>query len=652
MSSTRQLAAIMFTDIVGYTAWMGRDEQKAFELLDKNRQIQKPIIEQFNGRWIKELGDGVMASFTTVSDAVNAAIRIQQTCNASKEFQLRIGIHLGEVVFENDDVFGDGVNIASRIQAIAEPGAIYISESIYNNVSNKQGIETKFVKQEMLKNVTESVRIYEVLIEGIQRQSSLKENTQSAAKTISEKSIAVLPFVNMSNDPDQEYFSDGLTEEIITDLSQIEELRVISRGSVMTFKGSKKKTRDIANEVGVRYVLEGSVRKSGNVLRIVAQLINADDEVHIWAEKYSGNLDDIFSIQEQVSRSIVATLKIKLSKAESEKLAFKPIKNAQAYELYQKAQYEVYRFKEEGLKRAIEYLDEALKSEGENALLYSKKGIVYCILFTLATKPETDYLERARSCASRVFDLDPGNSQGHVILGWITLYDGNCKNAVTHINRAYKANPHDPDTLLLLILGNFYLGFSEEADQAAFQMGNVDPLNPVYYALLSLCSYNKGDIDNAFKYIRKGYEIYPEIPQIQLYYAYFLTCTEQVDEANLILERYISETSGSIFQSIGLLFKCALNKTDPKNILNVEMENKLKMDVEWTWLIADFYSMMGKTADAMVWLEHAVSKGFINYPLLYQYDPFLKNIQKEKQFEKLINHVKTEWEKVNVIDRI
>ena len=167
MPQSRQLAAIMFTDIVGYTALMGNDEQKAFELLNKNRLLQKPIIEQFNGRWIKELGDGVMASFNTVSDAVNAAIKIQQNCNATKDFQLRIGIHLGEVIFENDDVFGDGVNIASRIQALATPGGIWVSESVHNNVVNKNDINTEFVKVAHLKNVKEPVRIYQVKMEGV-----------------------------------------------------------------------------------------------------------------------------------------------------------------------------------------------------------------------------------------------------------------------------------------------------------------------------------------------------------------------------------------------------------------------------------------------------------------------------------------------------
>ena len=261
MSQTRQLAAIMFTDIVGYTALMGNDEQKAFTILTKNRSLQKSIIEQFNGRWIKELGDGVMASFNTVSDAVNAAIKIQQTCNAAKDFQLRIGIHLGEVVFENDDVFGDGVNIASRIQALATPGGVWISESVHNNVSNKNDINTEFVKVVHPKNVKEPVRIYQVKMEGVVTikpvfssteiklfkhknlfllsiglvlilasgyfiynnfQKKSKEDIPSKVEVVIDKSIAVLPFVDMSALKDQEYFSDGLSEELLNLLAKIQ----------------------------------------------------------------------------------------------------------------------------------------------------------------------------------------------------------------------------------------------------------------------------------------------------------------------------------------------------------------------------------------------------------------------------------------------
>ena len=641
---SRQLAAIMFTDIVGYTALMGQDEKRAFELLDKNRQIQKPIIEQNNGKWIKELGDGVIASFTTVSDAVSAAISIQEACNSAKDFQLRIGIHQGEVVIEANDVFGDAVNIASRIQSIANPGSVFISESVYQNISNKKDIQTKFVKEATLKNVKEPVKIYEILI----GSTAPASNISGQKKESSDKSIVVLPFVNISNDPEQEYFSDGLTEEIITDLSQIEELRVISRGSAMTFKGSNKKTSDIAKEVGVHYVLEGSVRKSGNDLRIVAQLINAEKDAHVWAEKYSGKLDEIFTIQEQVSRAIASVLKITLSRSQSEKLASRPIMNSHAYELYQKAQYEVYRFKEDGLKRAIEYLDEALKIEGENAFLYSKKGIAYCLLFVLANKLETEYFEKARLCASKVFMIEPDSSQGHVILGWISFNDGHTSEAITHLRKAYEANPNDPDVLLLLTLGNFYLGLSEDADQTAAQLGKVDPLNPVYYAVLSICSYSRGDIDGGLRNASKGFEIFPEIPQIQLYYAYFLVCKNLIDEAKIILDRYITDTRGTIFQVMGLLFQCALNKSDPADIITSEAEDKLKADPEWTWLVADFYSLMNRKEEAIHWLEHAVNKGFINYPLFSKYDPFLTNIRQDENFKKLMTRVKHEWENFKI----
>ena len=243
MHSSRQLAAIMFTDIVGYTALMGSNEQKAFELLNKNRQIQRPVIEEFNGKFIKELGDGILASYNTVTDAVYAAIKIQEKCNAVKDFQLRIGIHLGEVIFENDDVFGDGVNIASRIQSAARPGSIYLSESVYNNISNKHDINARFVKQETLKNVKDPVRIYEIITRQVAEtpEPELKEKPKQAPQ----KSIAVLPLLNMSNDPEQDYFCDGITEEIINALAQLNNLRVIARTSVFSFKSKNLDVKEI-----------------------------------------------------------------------------------------------------------------------------------------------------------------------------------------------------------------------------------------------------------------------------------------------------------------------------------------------------------------------------------------------------------------------
>jgi class 3 adenylate cyclase len=215
MSSIRQLAAIMFTDIVGYTALMGEDEQNAFELLHKNRQLQRPIIEKYGGTWIKELGDGVLASFHTATDAVLCATEIQNACSNINDLKLRVGIHLGEVVFEDSDVFGDGVNIAARLQALAPVGGIWISEPVHKNVANKKEIKTKFAGEQVLKNVKEPVRIYEVICSGADIDTKESKNKNP------EKSIAVLAFVDMSPARDQEYLGDGLAEELINLLSQI-----------------------------------------------------------------------------------------------------------------------------------------------------------------------------------------------------------------------------------------------------------------------------------------------------------------------------------------------------------------------------------------------------------------------------------------------
>jgi len=392
MPEDRRLAAIMFTDIVGYTALMGRDEDKAFQILRKNREIQRPIIKKYRGEWLKEMGDGILASFHTSSDAVRCAGEIQNVANKAG-ISLRIGIHEGEVVFEGGDVLGDGVNVASRLEELAEEGCINISGAVYKDIKNKAGIEAKFIEEKTLKNVDDPIKIYTVTCKELSQDKSSRITSDSSITK--RKSIIVLPFINMSPDPDQEYFSDGLTEEIITDLSHIHNLLVISRSSAMTFKGTKKKISEIVDEVNVRYVLEGSVRKAGNNLRITAQLIDALTDTHMWAEKYSGTLDDVFQIQEDVSKSIVETLKLMLSPEEETKLAERPIDDPLAVDCYMKASYEIMRFTESSIDGALEYLQNGLDIVGENPLIYAGMGYAHFHYVNLGVGQE-EHIEKAK----------------------------------------------------------------------------------------------------------------------------------------------------------------------------------------------------------------------------------------------------------------
>ena len=438
MSRSRQLAVIMFTDIVGYTALMGNDEEKGLSILNKNRELQKPIIEELKGTWIKELGDGVMASFKTVSDAVNAAIRIQTESDAIPNLQLTIGLHLGEVIFENEDDFGDGVNIASRIQAFAVPGSIYVSEAIHNNISNKQGIETKFVKQEKLKNVAFPIRIYEVVTA---HKTDSKISSKESLKEVSEKSIAVLPFVNMSNDPDQEYFCDGISEEIINTIVQYPDLKVSGRTSSFIFKGKNEDLRVIGNALGVGKILEGSIRKMGNRIRITVQLIETSNGFHLWSNKYDRQLDDIFAIQDEIAKEIGNQLNLTLSGGAKKLEGRQQTQNLEAYELYLKGRGLFYK-RGTALLEALDCFKKALEIDKTYALASSGLADTYVMLILHAYLPASDTWKHAIQAANTAFQYGPELAETYNSKAIISLfYEWNWDQAADQFKKAISINP-------------------------------------------------------------------------------------------------------------------------------------------------------------------------------------------------------------------
>ena len=299
MTQSRQLAAIMFTDIVGYTALMSRDEPNAMRLLQKNRDIQNSLAKKHQGELLKEIGDGTLLCFHSAFNAVQCALEIQKSCKEVPELVLRIGVHLGDVLFENGDVFGDGVNVASRIEPFAKAGGICISEQVFQMIQNKPGLKAEFIGEKKLKNVERPVGIYAIKE---QHSSPVTDNESGTPemRNSANKSIAVLPFTNMSNDTEQEYFCDGLTEDILNNLTCVDDLHIVSRTASFALKGKKQNVQEIGRSLGAENILDGSVRKSGNRIRVSVQLIKVSDGFMLWSEKYDRELKDIFEIQDEI----------------------------------------------------------------------------------------------------------------------------------------------------------------------------------------------------------------------------------------------------------------------------------------------------------------------------------------------------------------
>jgi serine/threonine protein kinase/lipoprotein NlpI len=461
-----------------------------------------------------------------------------------------------------------------------------------------------------------------------------------------QKSIVVLPFENISPDPEQEYFCDGLTEEIISDLSKVGALRVISRTSAMTFKGTKKKVHDIADEVNVRYVLEGSVRKAGNSLRITAQLIEAANDAHLWSEKYSGALDDVFDIQEKVSRSIVDALKVTITPEENSRIAERPIDNVQVYECYLKSREEYWKWTEEGLERAHQLIQTGLKILGENELFYVALGTIYAQYIHFAIKKDERYLVKAEECIERVFALNAESSRGHYLRGFTWYLRGKMRKAISELKTSLVTDPNDSDAMM--ILGWIYAtsGKDVAARRLLRKALELDPVNPIAYGHLSGSEMFEGKGACALTTWSKGHSMDPDNPWFRFYYAFLHTQNHNRDEACEYVDLLVKEAPESIWAQLGLFLKCALQGDARKASVAVteELRTAMQRNDLYPLLMADCYAMLNEKEEAINWLEEAIKWGCINYPFLNEYDPLLENIRGEERFKKLMKRVKYEWE--------
>jgi non-specific serine/threonine protein kinase len=491
--------------------------------------------------------------------------------------------------------------------------------------------------------------IFDITTKGIKKTEPLEDTAEenevhsdTNRHDFPEKSIIVLPFENISSDPDQEYFSDGLTEEIITDLSHIHELLVISRSSAMTFKGAKKKTKEIASEVNVKYVLEGSVRKVGNNLRITAQLIDAESDAHIWAEKYRGTLDDVFDIQETVSRSIADVMQLKLTPHENIKIAEHPINNVQAYEVHLRARYKMMLFTEESLGQAIQLIKNGLNIIGENEIFYADLGLAYLCLYEVISKKDKDCFNIAEECVKKIFTLNPESSKGHLLKGNIYLRQGDVQMAATEFRKALEIDPNELDSLLRL--GWIYnLSGKGDAGRSLFRRGlELDPLTPINHMILGSLELLEGRRSLGLKHIIRAHEIEPENPIFRYWYAMGLAYDHRYEEAYKLFNLIEKETSTTIFSKLGTFIKYALQgeKEGALQSVTEDLKSLAKEDEMYPIWMAEGYSLIGEKGDAIDWLEHGINYGFIHYLWLSEKDPFLEKIRGEERFIKLMKKVK------------
>jgi TolB-like protein len=559
MAEQRKLAAILAADVVGYSRLTGADEDRTLARLRALRSdLIDPTIAVHNGRVVKRTGDGALVEFRSVVDAVRCGVEVQTAMlerNAGlppeRRIEFRVGIHLGDVVEESDgDLMGDGVNIAARLEGIAEPGAICLSEDAYRQVRSRLDLAISDLGETALKNIAEPIRLYSLRV-GLAASAHPVPGTNAqhpAQLSLPEKpSIAVLPFQNMSGEADQDYFADGMVEDIITGLARIKWLFVIARNSSFAYKNRSVDVKQVGRELGVRYVLEGSVRRAANRLRVTGQLIEAESGRHVWADRYDRTLDDVFALQDELTMSVVAAIEPSLRQAEVERVKRDRPDSLDAYDLVLQALPRVYPAMPEGAAAALSLLDRALDKEPEYALAHGFAAWAHEIVFARGGGREENRLAAIRhahaaiaygrddaialslggfvmgmvahdrDAARQAFDaalaLSPSCALSYILGSVIMLFDGDADRGIEWGERALRLSPFDPMCYapwLSISIGRLARGEHQAASEAAHKVFQANPYWSSAYFILAATHAKLGRLDAAKAAAARVLELQPE----------------------------------------------------------------------------------------------------------------------------------------------
>jgi adenylate cyclase len=487
----RRLAAILAADVVGYSRLMGEDEAGTLERLKSlRRELVQPKIAEGRGRIVKLMGDGLLAEFPSVVEAVRCAVDIQQDMAAreadlpaERRIRLRVGVNLGDIIVEGSDIYGDGVNVAARLEGLAEPGGICISGKVYEEVGSKLPTAFEDLGEQEVKNIPKPVRVYRWTA-----AADPAPGTAGAETTLplpDKPSIAVLPFVNMSEDPEQEYFSDGISEDIITELSRFRSLFVISRNSSFSYKGQSPKVQDVGRELGVKYVVEGSVRKAGNQVRITAQVVEAASGKHLWAERYDRDLADIFALQDEMTRTIVGAVEPELSAAERERAVRKPPESLDAWETYQRGLWCMWGFTKDGMTEAQRLFQRVHELDPGFATAYAFESYAHYLDAMLGY---ADVLEESLTAsltaAKKALALDDKDAVAYFALGRVYMMRGEHDASIAELETSIGLNPSSAHAYRGLGAALILSGRLEEAAEALDTCIRLSPRDPVLWGTL------------------------------------------------------------------------------------------------------------------------------------------------------------------------
>jgi len=594
--ATRQLAAIMFTDLVGYTALMQENEQLAIQKRTKSKSIFDQCLAKYKGTLLQQYGDGSLSINSSAVNAIHSAIEMQ-TLNRHDNIDLRIGIHIGDILTDDNGIYGDSVNVASRIESLSVSGSILISEKLYDEVKNHEGITAKTLGYFELKNVQQPMQVYAITNSGVAFPA--REEVRGKVK---EKlnSIAVLPFASLSSDPENEFFCDGITEELLNVLSRIEGLQVTSRTSAFSFKGTKEDIREIAAKLNVKRILEGSVRKAGNKVRITTQLINAADGYHLWSETYDRSIEDIFAVQDEISRSIANKLRTNLSTFEHEsQLVTVATQNLDAYKKYMQGIHYLSKQTIQDIMKALQSFNEAVALEPNFAnpyghitdinAFFSHAGIVRVeeaskiCRESAARAMEIDPMnawsqyaaginafyfewdmEKTERCLEKAIELNPNLAAAHLYLGWFRMVMQQRDRIEEPLRNAYRLDPMGGLTVAGAGEVSFLSGnFDAAADYCNEALAN-DPNNMYAAAIKSFVVGFQGDWNAAIEIIEPVYHRAPDFNFLITYLGYDYAKSGQIKKAEEFIakleEKQNHPGSPPLFHFLALLNLAIGNK--------------------------------------------------------------------------------------------